>query len=688
MAQQVVALTGDEQQLIKSLDKVIAKQLEYERKLRDSEDAGREAGAAVGGAFDKAGRDAQRQMKDVLKELRALGPEGREAAEQLKRELVAAGELAERSMEDIVAELEKVSPAAAAAGRKIEAAMSKAGDKGKQAFSQFRMAAVAQVSQIATSLGGVENIVANITAGLEKQKQLREDARNAQASLGEVQLGALKNLAALPEPDVKKLLTEDTKKIAERTGLSDLKALTLTFSNLGSAGVTSRTEAKEAAEAAAPLYLLTPDSLPDATTAAFQVSQAGNIPIESALALNAAAGSVALPSSEKLAPLIPRVVQAVANAMPEMDPVEAAEQGLALYGVSTQIAKDFEGKTSVTFNSQFHRRFDDFFDQFESVKMEARDELRKLEGKVERGTAGEVDRAKLKETKQFLEEAKGVVDPDELKDRIRVFHANPAVGKRFVGDGFGEDAHQPFLNQIIDPDSAASKMFFETLESGVVSADRETYLANVRKAKSLTPELVAGTAEAKSDSGKVLRDLADTEGALLSRIRKTVSEGIEGTRLGWFDWSGPYWVEDGGLVGTTPAQEAIDGIGVLQRRRKWLAGNRDVDSLPPSRQAKIFDLTAKEESLRTLLVDSVRTGVLSLDELKAERDAAATGVLQDHRDQTVKLLESLIEEVRGLRNDQIEGPLIEEVRGLRDEQAEGQTPPQVNVTPELSANVP
>lgn len=177
MATQIVELTGDEAALLRSLDKVIQKQLEYERKLRDSENAGKDAGDAIGGAFDKAQRDADKALKGLLGDLKQLGPEGSAAAEALKGHLTEAGKAGFQSMDKVLEQIRALDPEAAAAA---EAAASKIKDELGRA-AQYSEGEFAQVLDELRAMGPEGKQAAD-----EIRKELVAAGKIAEKSMADV----------------------------------------------------------------------------------------------------------------------------------------------------------------------------------------------------------------------------------------------------------------------------------------------------------------------------------------------------------------------------------------------------------------------------------------------------------------------------------------------------------------------
>lgn len=160
MATQVVELTGDEASLLRSLQKVIDKERELERKLRDAAGAGDAAGTSIEAALAKIQGEADKSLRGFMGDLRSLGPEGAAAAEAMKGHFVGTGKAGFQSMEQVLDQIRKLDPEAAdaaeAAGAKIRDELGRAaqysegkfadvldelrkvGPEGKQAADQLR----------------------------------------------------------------------------------------------------------------------------------------------------------------------------------------------------------------------------------------------------------------------------------------------------------------------------------------------------------------------------------------------------------------------------------------------------------------------------------------------------------------------------------------------------------------------
>lgn len=137
MATQIVELTGDEARLLKSLDSVIKKQLEYERKLRDTGEAGDAAGIQVGAALEKINREGDQALRGMLAELKRLGPDGQAAASALQGHLTEAGKAGFRSIDSVLDQIALIDPAAAEAAQLAAQSFAAAANSSEAKFKGF-----------------------------------------------------------------------------------------------------------------------------------------------------------------------------------------------------------------------------------------------------------------------------------------------------------------------------------------------------------------------------------------------------------------------------------------------------------------------------------------------------------------------------------------------------------------------
>lgn len=131
----LVELTGDEAKLMRSLDNVIKKQLEYERKLHDTGVVGDAAGVSLQGALARVQADADKTLNGLLRELKQVGPEGSSAAEALRTHLQEAGKAGHRSMDEVLGQIKAIDPAAAAAAESVRSELAEAAQYSEREFT-------------------------------------------------------------------------------------------------------------------------------------------------------------------------------------------------------------------------------------------------------------------------------------------------------------------------------------------------------------------------------------------------------------------------------------------------------------------------------------------------------------------------------------------------------------------------
>lgn len=119
MATQVVELTGDEASLLRSLDKLIAKEVEHERTLGRLAESGDAAGTQLEAAMGRVQRANDQALSGMIRDLAKLGPEGKAAAESLKSNLAEGGRIKMASVDGLLGDIAKLDPASAEAAAKV-----------------------------------------------------------------------------------------------------------------------------------------------------------------------------------------------------------------------------------------------------------------------------------------------------------------------------------------------------------------------------------------------------------------------------------------------------------------------------------------------------------------------------------------------------------------------------------------
>lgn len=136
MATQVVELTGDEASLLRSLQKVIEKEVEMEKKLQNAGNTADAAGTQIAGAMERIQRESDKALQGLLGDLKGLGPEGQAAANAVKAHLQESGKAGSKSFDQIVKQLKLIDPAAATAAQSAADAMAEAGKSASASWNE------------------------------------------------------------------------------------------------------------------------------------------------------------------------------------------------------------------------------------------------------------------------------------------------------------------------------------------------------------------------------------------------------------------------------------------------------------------------------------------------------------------------------------------------------------------------
>ncbi len=360
MATQIVELTGDEAKLLRSLEKVIQKQLEYERKLKDTGEAGEKAGTAIGESLSKVEKEANKAMFGMIADLRKLGPDGEAAAAAVKKHLATVGGAGTKSINEILASMEKLDPASAeiakgvAEGFKSAATATGTGftdaaEDTKTAWDKVHEHLGLQFTGLGVLAGGLATSVTLVSQELERQQRLIQEGREAHLDVAGAQQEAFKNLAGFRKDEQLILLEEVVSEIQKETGFQSRKDLTLAVGAAGSADAKFE-EIPKAVRAAARVTALKPDEVDEFTMAAVNIGKVTGLGPEEAINLLLTAGGKALVKDPgDVAKSLPTsMLNTVNNAAPNVDRKEEAISAAALYGLSTDAGGDTTGQSSQT----------------------------------------------------------------------------------------------------------------------------------------------------------------------------------------------------------------------------------------------------------------------------------------------------------------------------------------------------
>jgi hypothetical protein len=527
------------------------------------------AAAKIKQELGDAARYSEGEFGKVLTELRALGPEGKQAADQLRKHLVDSGQIAQKSMRDIVAELAKINPEVALVGRNIVDGVS----KGENKFKEFGKSAVAQVSGIALSYFGLQEAIGAVNNYLALQRDLIQQAADAQANLAKAQQDASKNLAAL-SPEQRKDLLSQVPAIAQQAGFGDLNAITTALGTVASTGVDDPQQIINAVIQSAKLERLSPENLPSTAAGAVDVqTKTGLADIRQALALIASTGTQSLVSDpEKLAANLPKALGAGIATAPQQDVELAARETAALYALVTTAGTDSQGMSSATFTIDFVNRMSQFFGNIQTEQITARSKIELIDRQIANGSDTELDRLNRSKLQDFLAASEGVSDPGTQFGRLQLLQNNPALSSAFAGpSGFGEQQFKPVLSGLLDASSKLAANLQTSVEK--IQASTQAFDLQAAELENATPQLSIANFQARQQGVLAAQAAASGEAAMLSSVRTagaatlqtTLPRGFQGFFSNLTDTTAV-----GGLDGSTSAEEAVSLVAELLNRADLL----------------------------------------------------------------------------------------------------------------------
>jgi hypothetical protein len=528
--------------------------------------------------LSNAARYSEREFEGVLNELRAMGPEGRQAAAELKEHLVDAGKIAEKSIADVASKLDKIDPAAAKAARSIIENIEDTGKKGESVFESFGKSAIGQVTAIAGSYIGVQEAISMVNEHLAKQRQLIQEAKEAQLELAAAQQEAFKNLIGQSVIEQSDLLRNAVPEIARDTGFSDMGQLTLAIGSGVSAGGTEE-QTLSAVTASAMLTGMTPDALDEYTKGALQIGRATGVDdAEQNLNLLLTAGGQALlDDPKKLASVLPTAVANTVGTTTGQDRQEASREAAALFGALTKRAGDSQGDSTSTNQTTFANYMRMFFKGQES-------------------------------------------DPGSVFGRLDALQTNPEMRAEFLEKLPGEAKFKLAFEELTDASSNVTKEMkagFESIQLGTATFDEK-----VGQLQGATPQLALASFTRGAEGTLAAQDIQDTEGATLSAIREKGADVLENTSVGGISGFLDARFDNtrtGGLAGSTAAEESVDLINVLMNRR----GRLEADGLQEGDTQKIQVIDDTIQNIQKLLQTQGQLGALDSDGVARAREQAA-----------------------------------------------------------------
>lgn len=399
MASQVVEMTADEARLLRSLQKVIAKEEEHKKKLRETGDEGQRTGDKLGGAFDKAAGKAGDSARKSQGYFQTFSTKALASVLAIGGGFATVG-TAVRAVNTILQEQDQL----------LENALNR-------------------VNELAASQQEASKNLAGIAA-VQRDTLLQEAVPQIARQTGFPDISEITNalgaVASAGESDAQDIV--NAVKQSARVSRLTPEQLAITASN---ASAVQR--------------------------------QTGLADIRQSIALVQTTGTQArITDPSKLLESLPRAVGSAVSTVPQQDPEEAARQAAALFAQITQAGNDEVGRKSATFTTTLVTKLDSFFTQLDKEQVKARSQIELIDRKIGKGSDTELDRLNKANAEAFLAAAEGVADPGELFGRIQLLQQRQALGARFVGEGFGEQQFRPALTALLNGQSDLSKAIRES----------------------------------------------------------------------------------------------------------------------------------------------------------------------------------------------------------------------------------
>lgn len=555
-ATQVVRMTGEEAQLLRSLDKLIQKETAHAQKLKDTGSAAETAGRRSGRAFDDLGRKGSN------------------------------------------------------AGDKVRRSLHRASSEGTSGFEKFGKAALTSVVGVVGGIASLATAIQKVNQFLEEQKTLLNESLTKQNELATSQQETFKNLAGLKRAE-KLGLIEGVPELARRTGFRDLGALTEGLGSAVSAGA-GPSEARSAVTAAARLSLNTPEAVPGLSAAAIDLRRATGISSgEENLGFLSLAGTQARvvdPNflAENIAPAL---ISSVASVR-DQDKVEASRQAAAIFAAFSKATGDKTGKKSGTATVQFAAELNRFFGDLEGQRIEARSKI-DLIGRKDDPT--EADIANRQRLEAFVDATDGFKDPATLFGRIEALQSNAAIRDQFQTREFGDTKFKQAFKDTADAGSDVVSDLRDAFET--IQVSREAFASQAADVAGGTNILRTSSFQQAFEASRAAATAGDDVGALRALVRNETEKVLAESRttlLGGFRSFGvqPSLLAPGGLEGESVAGEAFSAINKLAGRARGLAQG----GLTAEERPKFQQVRDAIDTLGDIAVEAVRRDPSSVRE--------------------------------------------------------------------------
>ena len=426
----------------------------------------------------------------------------------------------------------------------------------------FKMATAVNVSQLA-----VDGLISSVQSSIEHFKELQRIGektleRTERTAAGQQE--AAKNLVSMTPEEFKKVQEEVVPRIQKETSFVDRGLLSRAYGEVRSI-LPDGSQTEELLTTSAKLNLLTPDNLVETATAIADIVRTMKVTIPEAVGTLASAQTVArAPQQKAVARAIADVsAKAIGTSSSEVPITEIAKQAIGLY---TAIgANDSEGTPSKTFTLNYLDQLRDPFTQkarderdkrFDQLTRERDLEIenqRKLEldiarfdvnakkfsptdktpkAEIARNSAAKARRdlersqSDLKKTEEEMArisrlQAVQMNDPGTPLGRLYALSANPDTRTEFINNLTGEQAFRAPGEALMTPGSEARKLLEANLQAISTDPENANRLTTLLTA---TPQQKQALFSAKTEVERQVFDDAHPELPAIVDMRKIVDD--------------------------------------------------------------------------------------------------------------------------------------------------------------------
>lgn len=527
-----------------AIDGVIAKVREMSPALADAAAMGfqavqmeaAEAARIMEAEAAEAAKYSEGAFAKPLDKLRQMGPEGRKAAEMLKAHLVEAGKIGERSMGDIIEELRKIDPEAAAAAEKIKGELETVAEEGSSSFDDLATSASGSLMTIAAGFMGLQQLIAEVNAALEKKKRLMAEAAELSDKTATTQAQAALNFATFDVPTQMKFLEKLPVQISKEMKFDDPNVVLNALSKVASTGESDPGKIEQAVRSAINISRHNPSEIPAFAETISDISGKAKVsPQAAASMLISAQQSFRGSEFKDLSQALPQTVSAIRSYSDKSitsDDV-IARQATALLNASTISVTDRTALSSTTFVTSLAGQLDKFMGEIERNRIEARAKIEVIDRKIKKGKDTEKDRDDKRLAQEFLVASEGFKDPKDLFARLSSLRDNEGMREAFLAAASFEIRYKPAAKELLTSGSDTATGVDASFNS--LRTDPELFKQTTELISGGTKELRAATASQEFKSNTILNSLrAKTDETLQSKIMEAYEKSQDQLFTGGF----------------------------------------------------------------------------------------------------------------------------------------------------------